>query len=401
MNKRFKLTSKNGKILMYVSSLLFLSFIILFLHGCGDRKTEFPDSLVPEPTSVIESIPSEESDGKIKDNISDSAEEDDLNPFSLVLTFAGDINFDENWSTMKYYNSVENGIYDCISPELIQIMRNADIMCLNNEFTYSNGGSPLENKAYTFRANPSRVEILKELGVDIVSLANNHAYDYGEQSLVDTMAVLNQAGIKYVGAGHNIEEAMSPVYFEIQGKTIAYVAASRAEKYRLTPQATEDEPGILLCYDTELFIQAIKEAKQNAEYVIAYVHWGTEYSYELEEVQLITGKEYLDAGADIVIGAHPHCLQGIEYYEGKPIVYSLGNFWFNDKTLDTMLLNVHVYGDDMEKYVELEIIPAIQTNNTTLIVNEQSERQRIFSFLESISINVEIDDDGFVSEKAN
>ena len=378
MNKRFKLTSKNGKILMYVSSLLFLSFIILFLHGCGDRKTEFPDSLVPEPTSVIESIPSEESDGKIKDNISDSAEEEDLNPFSLVLTFAGDINFDENWSTMKYYNSVENGIYDCISPELIQIMRNADIMCLNNEFTYSNGGSPLENKAYTFRANPSRVEILKELGVDIVSLANNHAYDYGEQSLVDTMAVLNQAGIKYVGAGHNIEEAMSPVYFEIQGKTIAYVAASRAEKYRLTPQATEDEPGILLCYDTELFIQAIKEAKQNAEYVIAYVHWGTEYSYELEEVQLITGKEYLDAGADIVIGAHPHCLQGIEYYEGKPIVYSLGNFWFNDKTLDTMLLNVHVYGDDMEKYVELEIIPAIQTNNTTLIVNEQSERQRIF-----------------------
>ena len=324
-----------------------------------------------------------------------------MNPFSLVLTFAGDINFDENWSTMKYYNSVENGIYDCISPELIQIMRNADIMCLNNEFTYSNGGSPLENKAYTFRANPSRVEILKELGVDIVSLANNHAYDYGEQSLVDTMAVLNQAGIKYVGAGHNIEEAMSPVYFEIQGKTIAYVAASRAEKYRLTPQATEDEPGILLCYDTELFIQAIKEAKQNAEYVIAYVHWGTEYSYELEEVQLITGKEYLDAGADIVIGAHPHCLQGIEYYEGKPIVYSLGNFWFNDKTLDTMLLNVHVYGDDMEKYVELEIIPAIQTNNTTLIVNEQSERQRIFSFLESISINVEIDDDGFVSEKAN
>ena len=401
MIKRFKFTSKNGKILMYISSLLFLSFIILFLHGCGDRKTEFPDSLVPEPTSVIESIPSEESDGKIKDNISDSAEEEDLNPFSLVLTFAGDINFDENWSTMKYYNSVENGIYDCISPELIQIMRKADIMCINNEFTYSNGGSPLENKAYTFRANPSRVEILKELGVDIVSLANNHAYDYGEQSLVDTMAVLNQAGIKYVGAGHNIEEAMSPVYFEIQGKTIAYVAASRAEKYRLTPQATEDEPGILLCYDTELFIQAIKEAKQNAEYVIAYVHWGSEYSYELEEVQLITGKEYLDAGADIVIGAHPHCLQGIEYYEGKPIVYSLGNFWFNDKTLDTMLLNVHVYGDDMEKYVELEIIPAIQTNNTTLIVNEQSERQRIFSFLESISINVEIDDDGFVSEKAN
>ena len=84
-----------------------------------------------------------------------------MNSFDFVLAFAGDINFDENWSTMKYYNSVENGIYDCISPELIQIMRDADIMCLNNEFTYSTQGSPLKGKAYTFRAQPSRVDILK------------------------------------------------------------------------------------------------------------------------------------------------------------------------------------------------------------------------------------------------
>ena len=161
------------------------------------------------------------------------------------------------------------------------------------------------------------MDILKEMGVDIVSLANNHAYDYGERSLIDTMATLKQAGIHYVGAGHNLEEAMSPVYFEVQGKTIAYVAASRAEKYRMTPQATEDAPGILLCYDTKLFLKAIEEAKKNADYVIAFVHWGTEYSYELEKVQRVTGKEYLDAGADIVIGAHSHCLQGIEYYEGN------------------------------------------------------------------------------------
>ena len=110
------------------------------------------------------------------------SEVEDLNSYSFVLSFAGDINFDENWSTMKYYNTVENGIYDCISPELLQIMKDADIMCLNNEFTYSTGGKPLDNKLYTFRAHPSRVNILREMGVDIVGLANNHAYDYGEQS---------------------------------------------------------------------------------------------------------------------------------------------------------------------------------------------------------------------------
>ncbi len=362
--------------------------IALILGGCSSQNQQATSDMPPPDASPTQSEPEEPVEL-----------EEDLNSFDFVLAFAGDINFDENWSTMKYYNSVENGIYDCISPELIQIMRDADIMCLNNEFTYSTQGSPLKGKAYTFRAQPSRVDILKEMGVDIVSLANNHAYDYGERSLIDTMATLKQAGIHYVGAGHNLEEAMSPVYFEVQGKTIAYVAASRAEKYRMTPQATEDAPGILLCYDTKLFLKAIEEAKKNADYVIAFVHWGTEYSYELEKVQRVTGKEYLDAGADIVIGAHSHCLQGIEYYEGKPIVYSLGNLWFNDKTLDTMLVKIRFHGDDNQKNIELEIVPAIQKNLITTIVTEQSEKERIYSFLEGISINAKISEEGIVSEK--
>lgn len=362
--------------------------IALILGGCSSQNQQATSDMPPPDASPTQSEPEEPVEL-----------EEDLNSFDFVLAFAGDINFDENWSTMKYYNSVENGIYDCISPELIQIMRDADIMCLNNEFTYSTQGSPLKGKAYTFRAQPSRVDILKEMGVDIVSLANNHAYDYGERSLIDTMATLKQAGIHYVGAGHNLEEAMSPVYFEVQGKTIVYVAASRAEKYRMTPQATEDAPGILLCYDTKLFLKAIEEAKKNADYVIAFVHWGTEYSYELEKVQRVTGKEYLDAGADIVIGAHSHCLQGIEYYEGKPIVYSLGNLWFNDKTLDTMLVKIRFHGDDNQKNIELEIVPAIQKNLITTIVTEQSEKERIYSFLEGISINAKISEEGIVSEK--
>lgn len=112
----------------------------------------------------------------------------------------------------------------------------------------------------------------------------------------------------------------------------------------MTPQATETQPGILRCYDTELFLQTIREGKENADFCIAFVHWGTEYSYDLERAQLDTGKEYLDAGADAVIGAHSHCLQGMEYYDGKPIIYSLGNYWFNEKTLDTMLLQLRFRG---------------------------------------------------------
>lgn len=387
----FLIITKSLKIL-----ILLISIVLVFnIAGCqylnGSEGPETPEAPIDNGDLNEDKEPSNQTGGE-------EIIEEDINPFDFVLSFAGDINFDENWATMKYYNTAENGIYDCISPELIELMKEADIMCLNNEFTYSTGGTPLKGKAYTFRAHPSRVEILKEMGVDIVSLANNHAYDYGPQSLIDTMATLKEAGISYVGAGHNIDEAMEPAYFEVDGKTIAYVAASRAEKNKMTPQATMDSPGILRCYDTELFVETIKEAKINADYVIAYVHWGTEYSYELEEVQLSTGREYLDAGADIIIGAHPHILQGIEYYNGKPIVYSLGNYWFNNKDIDTILLNIHFYGDDTEEYIELEIIPAIQSNSRTQIVTEEAEKERIFSLLEDISINIEIDERGIVRE---
>lgn len=316
--------------------------------------------------------------------------------YDFTLCFAGDVNFDDTYFPIQHMDTQENGIKDCISDDLIQAMQDADIMCLNNEFTYSTGGAPLENKLYTFRANPARVNLLNELGVDLVTLANNHVYDFGKQALLDTFDTLEEAGIPYFGAGRNLQEAMKPVYMELQGKTIAFVAASRAEKYKMTPQATEEEPGILRCYDTALFLQEIQEAKEKADFVIAYVHWGTEHSFELEDVQLTTGKEYLDAGADVVIGAHSHCLQGMEYYDGKPIIYSLGNFWFDDATVDTMLLQLHFYGDDQNQKLEVKVIPAIQSAYCTKGVTEREEQKRIFRFLEDISVNVAITKDGIV-----
>ena len=323
----------------------------------------------------------------------------DLHPYDFTLCFAGDISLDESAVTTAQLDASENGIYDCISPELIQIMQDADLMCLNNEFTYSTNGSPMPSKAYTFRANPERVAVLQEMGVDVVTLVNNHVYDYGKQALLDTFATLEDAEIDYFGAGENLEEAMKPVYYEMDGKIIALVGASRAEKYKLTPQATETEPGILRCYDTELFLETIREADANADFVIAVVHWGTEYSYDLEEVQLSTGKEYLDAGADAIIGGHSHCLQGMEFYDEKPIIYSLGNYWFNSKTLDSMLIQLRFTGDDNGGSVEVSVVPAIQKGAKTQIVTEAEEQERIYSFLEDISVNVEIDENGIVTEK--
>ncbi len=121
------------------------------------------------------------------------------------MDFTGDINLSEGWSTTVFMDRQPNGIYDCLSSDLMLELQSADILLINNEFTYSNRGTPLAGKAYTFQAAPSRVEVLQQLGADIVSLANNHVYDYGEEALLDTMDTLEQAQIPYVGAGRNLE----------------------------------------------------------------------------------------------------------------------------------------------------------------------------------------------------
>ncbi len=109
-----------------------------------------------------------------------------------MLDFTGDINLSEGWSTTVFMDRQPDGIYDCLSSDLMLELQSADILLINNEFTYSNRGTPLAGKAYTFRAAPSRVEGLQQLGADIVSLANNHVYDYGEEALLDTMDTLEQ-----------------------------------------------------------------------------------------------------------------------------------------------------------------------------------------------------------------
>ena len=364
------------------------------------------ENAVPEPVSESESavsdnqeteagLPSGQEGVSVPSPGLDSEKD---NSYDFTICFAGDINLDENWGTTQFLDMQENGIYDCISGELTELMQSADIMCLNNEFTYSTRGAPLPGKAYTFRAMPERVEVLHQLGVDAVTLANNHVYDYGKEALLDTFAVLEEAEVPYFGAGRTLEDAMKPLYLEADGKRIALVGASRAEKNKMTPQAAETEPGILRCYDTELFLQAIREGRENADFCIAFVHWGTEYSFDLEQVQLETGKAYLDAGADAVIGAHSHCLQGMEYYDGKPIIYSLGNYWFNEKTLDTMLLQLHFTGTQEQRQLEVQVIPAVQAGYQTTYAAEAEEQRRIYDFLESISVNVEISDEGIVRE---
>ena len=327
--------------------------------------------------------------------------------YDFTLGFAGDICLADNYIPMQHLAEIgSKDISDGIDPRYIKIMQDMDLMWINNEFVYSLRGTPLPEKAWTFRGAPANVSYLKDLGVDIVGLANNHTYDFGKVSFLDTLSTLEKAEIPYVGAGRTIKQAAAPVYLETNGFKIAYVAASRAEYTIYTPQATKKKPGILWCYDNTRFLKSIRTAAANADYVIALPHWGVEHSLELEDVQIEGAHAYIDAGADAVIGAHPHILQGIEYYKGKPILYSLGNFWFDDYDIDTLVAQLHIKGKKANRdasledaQVELRLYPGTQSGVYTGLADTPEWKSRILQELESISINISIDKDGVVHKR--
>lgn len=313
----------------------------------------------------------------------------------IVLAFAGDVNLDENSKPVARYDRENKGILGGISKELVDEMNNADIFMLNNEFAFSTRGTRIEEKSYTFRAHPKRVDILKEMGTDIVSLANNHALDYGVDALLDTFTTLEEAGIDYVGAGRNMDRAKKPVYYTVGDTTIGYVAASRVI-YAVDWYAADDRPGMLGTYDPDLFVSSIKEAKENSDFVVAYVHWGVERINEPVAYQRQLAKIYIDAGADAVIGCHPHVMQGIEFYNGKPIIYSLGNYWFNASKRESGLLKIYLNPDGTS---DIQLLPVMNDNTYTYLITGEKETEAYYKFMKGISFDAEFDKDGFVTQK--
>lgn len=326
-------------------------------------------------------------------------EAQERNGKSIVLGFTGDTCLADNYIPMQGLAAKNStSIYDGIDGRFVKAMRTADLMWVNNEFAYGEDVEPLEGKEWTFLAAPQNVKYLQNLGVDIAGLANNHTFDYGEEAFLTTLDTLKGAGIPYVGAGRDAAEAYAPVVLEANGIKVAYVAASCAEYTVYTPEAGEDSPGIAWCYDDDAFLEAIRAATTQADYVVALPHWGVEHSTELEEKQIESARAYLDAGADAVVGTHSHILQGMDFYEGKPILYNLGNFWFDDYDIDTVLAELVVKMDAGKPTTEVVLLPGTQSNAFTAWAPDEAERNRIFRYIEEISGDaVAIDGTGHVT----
>jgi poly-gamma-glutamate synthesis protein (capsule biosynthesis protein) len=211
----------------------------------------------------------------------------------------------------------------------------------NLETPLSRRGSAVKGKTFTFRGNPAVTRGLVWAGFDLIGQGNNHARDYGPVALRDTITNLDKAGLAHAGAGVNPSAAFKPAIIERNGAKIAYLSYSQIGPSNFV--ATTRSPGTAYTMNLSTVKSQIAAAKKQADYVIVSFHWGVEKASSPSSTQVRFGRGAIDAGADAVLSHHPHVIQGVEYYKGKVIAYSLGNFVFSPGSTpghDTMILSM-------------------------------------------------------------
>lgn len=384
----------------------------IILSGCGkaqyeyivteQESTEAPVIVIGETSAkndviVLETDPA----GQASQGEKDLAETDQnlgqekseaQDDGSVTLLFGGDVLLSDH--VLNAYQKA-GGIGGVLDDGYREKIAEADFFMVNQEFPFSSRGTAAEDKQFTFRLPPEKISLFQEMGIDAVTLANNHALDYGTDALLDSCDTLDKAGILHTGAGTNLEEAKRPVVVERKGHKIGILGTTR-----VIPEsgwaAGKNHVGMLATYDATVTLEEIRRMRGECDYVVVFVHWGIERDERPQDYQRTLGQQYIDAGADLVIGSHPHVLQGVEYYKGKPIVYSLGNFVFGSSIPKTALLQVTLPGEAKEAGTEaaLRLIPGTSGAGYTRMLTDEKKVQEFYRYMESISFGITLDEEG-------
>lgn len=237
----------------------------------------------------------------------------------LTLVFAGDVMLDDGPG-----RTIAAG-GDPLEP-FAAVLAAADYRIGNLECPIATGGKPLDNKIFSFRADPRVLRVLKGR-FDAMAVSNNHAGDYGKEAFMETLGLLEGAGIRAFGGGRDLAAAHAPLWIEKHGLRVAVLGYNEFKPRSF--EAGAATPGIAWSEDSQVVADIRAARAAGADAVIPFMHWGWEREPEPTERQRQLARLMIDAGADLVVGGHAHITQGAEVYKGKPIVYSLGNFVFD------------------------------------------------------------------------
>ena len=274
-------------------------------------------------------------------------------PRPVTLCFAGDVTFDY---------AVKKTLAANIDPfcEVKSFIPHADLAVFNLETAITTNSVKMV-KSFNFKSPPEVLSLITNAGFDIATIANNHSMDYGWAGLNETIGALKDYQIEYGGAGSNLAAASVPLYKEVNGIKIAFLFYGYVNPPSL--YAGTNKPGIAPL-DSVAMTKAITAARTNADFVTVIVHWGDQYEDYPNAFQTTLGHNLIDAGADLVIGHHPHVLEGIEYYGNGAIFYSIGNFvfpqWADVRMMYSALVWVVLEKKDGKVIPKYEVMPLLR-----------------------------------------
>jgi poly-gamma-glutamate synthesis protein (capsule biosynthesis protein) len=270
------------------------------------------------------------------------------------LIFVGDVMLDRGVNFMIK----KQGDYRFPFLKIAQDLKETDIVFGNLESVISDKGEKV-GSIYSFRAKPKSLEGLVYAGFNVLSLANNHALDYGPEALKDSLQRLEKENISYVGAGSNEEEAFSPVIKKVNKTSVAFLAYTNLGSPYWTSRKNRLGIAWIDWQDFKKIGEDIENAKNQADILIVSLHSGNEYSKNPTQFQKEFSKLAIEAGADLVIGHHPHIVQPLEKYKEGWIVYSLGNFVFDQdfskETMQGLMLKVIIKNDKISEVIPINI----------------------------------------------
>lgn len=279
-----------------------------------------------------------------------------------------------------------------------EILRESDVAVANLECAISERGIPAEDKQFTFRASPLALAGVEQAGIDVLTLANNHILDFGPEAMLDTIRFIGERELKYTGAGINLAQAAAPAMLQKKGQMITVLAFSRVIPWG-TWAAGEGRPGVAGGHNQKLVIERVKDAGKNADITVVCIHWGNELQDFPNQNDIDLARALVDSGADIVVGHHPHVLQGVEIYKGKVIAYSLGNFIFTTSAVprarEGAVLQVKAGNDGS---YSARIIPTYISGGTTTILTGD-EKKRVLDRINYLCspFGTVVDEEGFIS----